>query len=65
MKEKQILNKIRRFCAAVGFIGIVLIIVAYTKQMITLGIFACEMTGMAALTEAISNPIEEEEEEYE
>ena len=63
MKDKATLNKIKRLIAAIGVVGITLVILAYIKGMTTLGIFATGMLASAALIEVVTNPITEEEEE--
>ena len=63
MKDKATLNKIKRLIAAIGVVGIILVIMAYAKGMTTLGIFATGMLLSASLIEVVANPIEEEEEE--
>lgn len=63
MREKVVLNKIKRLAAAIGVIAVILVIIAYTRGMTSLGIFATGMILSAVLIEAVANPIEEEEEE--
>jgi energy-converting hydrogenase Eha subunit E len=62
MREKVVLNKIKRLAAAIGVVAVILVIIAYTRGMTNLGIFATGMILSAVLIEAVANPIEEEEE---
>ena len=63
MKDKATLNKVKRLIAAIGVVGIILIIFAYFKGHTNLGVFATGMILSAALIEVAANPIEEEEED--
>ena len=63
MNEKVILSKVKRFCSAVAIVATVLIVVAYCKEIKTLGVFACGILFPALFVECIANPIENEEDE--
>ncbi len=62
MNEKIILNKVKRLCASIVVIALILVVIAYAKGMTNLGVFSCGVILAAGLVEAIANPIEEEDE---
>ena len=63
MNEKEILNRIRKFCAALGLMSVLVLMIAYFKGMTNLGVFVCGVILATALVETISNPIINEEDE--